>query len=333
MISIIVPVYNCVHTIEQCIKAIYAQTISCWELLLIDDGSTDGSGEICDQWGVRDSRIKVIHKSNGGVSSARNTGLDNAGGEYVMFCDSDDWAENNWCELLLNTLLDHPDDLCLCNYYRNGQREEINRGSSISQFPACIAKSDFFLLNKYELLGIPWNKIFRRDIINRFNLRFKTDLSLGEDLMFNLDYLHHMDGDIRFVNEPLYHYRLGTDSNLSVKYYANLEDIYLVLYQRIKDEMNYMNAPGARWKEYSQSFFYAYERVFRNTYSKKNKNNPLKKLEDNIKAFHSDAFQECRKEISKGDINILQYYGLSTNSYILYSLLMEISEAVHKLNK
>ena len=95
MISIIVPVYNRKNTLNRCVESIVAQTYTEWELLLINDGSTDGSAEICNEWQDRDNRIRVFHKNNGGVSSARNLGLRDARGELVMFCDSDDSTEKN----------------------------------------------------------------------------------------------------------------------------------------------------------------------------------------------------------------------------------------------
>ena len=98
MISIIVPVYNTEKYLDRCIQSILSQTYTDFELLLINDGSTDSSGAICDKYAEQDSRVRVFHKENGGVSSARNVGLDNAKGEWVTFCDSDDWVENCWLD-------------------------------------------------------------------------------------------------------------------------------------------------------------------------------------------------------------------------------------------
>jgi glycosyltransferase involved in cell wall biosynthesis len=107
MISIIVPVYNTEKYLDQCIQSILSQTYTDFELLLIDDGSTDSSGAICDRYAEQDSRVRVFHKPNGGVSSARNLGLDNAKGEWVTFCDSDDWVYDYW----LQNFADSSDDV------------------------------------------------------------------------------------------------------------------------------------------------------------------------------------------------------------------------------
>lgn len=330
MISIIVPVYNCISSIERCIGSIQSQTLTDWELLLVDDGATDGSGSLCDQFASSDNRIHALHKSNGGVSSARNMGLDHAKGEYVMFCDSDDWAESDWCEKLYIAASEHPDCLPICNYYRNTSiGQSINRQAWCEKLDECIAKADFFHLNQQELLGIPWNKIFNRARLEENHIRFCADLSLGEDLVFNLDYLHCMTGGFIFVNTPLYHYSVGSADSLSAKYYPDLSGIYHTLYLRIKDEMCHIPGAYEKWNsEYLHSYFFAFDRVFRNTWSKKSEVSLLRKWQYNISQFHCQEFQTCRKAIQKGYINILQYYGLQTNSFLIYWITVIASEFI-----
>lgn len=104
-ISIIVPVYNVEKYIRRCIDSLITQTFKSIEIILIDDGSKDTSGAICDEYALKDERVKVIHKENGGVSSARNVGLDNATGTYIMFCDPDDYVDPTWCEKLYNSII------------------------------------------------------------------------------------------------------------------------------------------------------------------------------------------------------------------------------------
>ena len=109
MISIIVPVYNCIESLKYCVQSIQQQTYMNWKLVLVDDGSTDGTAGLCDQLAEMDSRIEVIHKLNGGVSSARNAGIDAAIGEYITFCDSDDYLEPDYLVSLLQTAESNPD--------------------------------------------------------------------------------------------------------------------------------------------------------------------------------------------------------------------------------
>ena len=333
MISIIVPVYNCIRSLPRCISSIQGQTLTDWELLLVDDGATDGGGSLCDQFASSDNRIRVLHKSNGGVSSARNMGLDHAKGEYVMFCDSDDWLEPEWCERLWLAAADNPGCLPVCNYYRSASdRETINREAQCQAIEERISKEDFFSLNQYELLGIPWNKIFRRTILEENHIRFRLDLSLGEDLIFNLDYLHCLMDGFVFVNRPLYHYTIGSMDSLSAKYYPDLAGIYQKIFLRIKDEL--CGIPGAyeKWElEYEHSYFFAFDRVFRNTWSKKNRVSWLRKRQLNARQFHSEEFQKCRKAISKHYINRLQFYSLQTNSFLIYWITVVITEALSRL--
>lgn len=336
MISVIVPVYNCIYTLDKCIEAICAQTSGNLEILLIDDGSTDGSQLLCDKFASKDARIHVFHKPNGGVSSARNMGLDQAQGEYVMFCDSDDWVEPEWCEQLYLAAAENPGCLPVCNYYRSAPDcETINRKGQCQAIEDRIAKEDFFSLNQYELLGIPWNKIFRRTILEENHIRFCPNLSLGEDLIFNLDYLHCLTDGFVFVNRPLYHYTIGSLDSLSSKYYPDLAGIYRKIYLRIKDEL--CSIPGAyeKWElEYAHSRFFAFDRVFRNTWSEKNPATMHRKWKYNQTVFHSEAFQSCRKTISKDYINALQYWGLQTNSFHVYWAMVVLSETIsHQIHK
>ena len=117
LVSIVVPVYNVAECLDHCIQSLVTQTYNNIEILLINDGSTDQTGDICDMYAEKDSRIKVIHKSNGGVSSARNMGIENAKGQFIVFVDGDDWLNFNAVELLLNRILETKADICFCNSY------------------------------------------------------------------------------------------------------------------------------------------------------------------------------------------------------------------------
>lgn len=124
-ISIIVPVYNVEKYLEQCIDSILTQTFEDFELILVDDGSPDKCPEICDEYAQKDDRVRVIHKENGGVSSARNAGMKLACGEYILFCDSDDYVSPLWCELMLNAARSHPLSLVSCNLRKTDQDEHV----------------------------------------------------------------------------------------------------------------------------------------------------------------------------------------------------------------
>ena len=116
VLSIIIPIYNADAYLVRCIESILNQSFEDFELILVNDGSSDNSGNICDKYASLDSRIRVIHKINQGVSAARNDGLNNAHGKYVMFADSDDYVDKDWCKVLYDNICHYPDAMVLCNY-------------------------------------------------------------------------------------------------------------------------------------------------------------------------------------------------------------------------
>lgn len=185
LISIIVPVYNAEKTLKVCVNSIINQTYTNWELLLIDDGSSDDSKSLCDEYAIKDYRIKVLHKDNGGVSSARNLGLDNAKGEWVTFVDSDDnlipkALDINWEEA--------KEDLIIFSYcIKNKNRiEKVNL--STTQLNSKEQLKYFYENNVYkQILKVPWSKLYRTKKIGR--LRFDTNIRVGEDFLFNLQFL------------------------------------------------------------------------------------------------------------------------------------------------
>ena len=127
LISIIIPVYNVETYISNCIESILNQTFKDFELLLIDDGSIDESGRLCDNYKKKDSRINVIHTKNQGVSKSRNLGIKKAKGKYIMFCDSDDYVDKYWCEKLYNTIKNNPNSFILCSFTVHNQREKYEK--------------------------------------------------------------------------------------------------------------------------------------------------------------------------------------------------------------
>lgn len=206
-ISIIVPVYNVELYLEKCICSILSQTFTDFELLLIDDGSTDKSGEICDKYQCLDSRIQVIHKENQGVSEARNTGIKEASGKYIMFCDGDDCVEADWCQVLFEVIEEDPLGYCLCNVcYVSVRGNTIDqRYQDTSQLTRTMPRSDYYTLYKSGLSGYVWNKIYLRTAIIEKRIFFSSSLSIGEDVVFNTAYFQLCDS-IKYVDSPLYRY-------------------------------------------------------------------------------------------------------------------------------
>lgn len=202
MVSIIVPVYNAEEHLRRCVDSILVQTFSDFELLLIDDGSKDGSAAICDEYTIKDSRVRVFHKENGGVSSARNLGLDNAQGEWIAFVDSDDFIPVRSLSYLVDN---QNEDLIIGGYKKHYDNSIINlnwenpviKANEFGEFLTHYIDSDLFM--------VPWCKLFKNEIINRTELRFNTSLVLGEDTCFVISYLLRCSS-IRISDRYCYNY-------------------------------------------------------------------------------------------------------------------------------
>lgn len=199
LISIIIPVYNSEKTLNRCVNSILNQTFMDWELLLVDDGSTDKSGKICDQYALKDFRIQVFHKKNGGVSSARNTGLDYAIGSWITFVDSDDFIDATFLDTLIRL---QSSDLCISGIqFINNETillppEEYIKIENVAELDN--------LLNKLYFTA-PWGKVYKNEIIQKNNIRFNINLKIGEDTDLVLKYLLYIN-DIRLISKPLYHF-------------------------------------------------------------------------------------------------------------------------------
>lgn len=207
LISVIVPVYNVEKYLSKSIDSIINQTYSCIEIILVDDGSTDKSGQICDELGMKDNRIRTIHKKNGGVSSARNRGIDEAKGQYIVFVDADDWVEEKYIEYLARLITEDNVQLGMVGYVKrrnitdvlsdeciNNKKIEINREEALN-----------LILANEENLGYIWNKIYFKKIIVENQIRYNENILLWEDLLFCCEYISKVQ-NISFFNAKLYNY-------------------------------------------------------------------------------------------------------------------------------
>lgn len=187
-ISVIVPVYNAEKYLNRCIDSILAQTYTDFELLLIDDGSTDNSGKICDEYAEKDTRIRVFHKENGGASSARNVGLDNACGEWIAFADSDDYVFPEWLSIFIIA-----EDIDLsCQGMITDKPLDKNIFQTTYSFEFYGNTFGFLQhAHAHQILGYLFLKIFKNDYIKANNLRFDETIKLQEDDIFVLQYLKY----------------------------------------------------------------------------------------------------------------------------------------------
>lgn len=228
--SFIIPVYNCKEHLPACVDSIRAVDVEDYEILLIDDGSTDGSGAVCDELAAQFPEIRVVYQANAGASAARNRGITEAAGELILFIDSDDSIDSNALGKVLSDPRCRENDLTIFgltfDYYHHGKR--YRQDPLYFRFDGVMAQQDwggsFVQLFRDNSLSPIWNKVFRRDIIRTHNLLLDTSMFLYEDFEFVLRYMRHCD---RIWNVPLaiYHYRQSEDEGNAGRRLKRLDSI------------------------------------------------------------------------------------------------------------
>lgn len=213
MVSIIVPIYNAERYLYRCLDSILLQSYKDIEIILVDDGSPDNSGKICDHYASKDNRVKVIHQTNQGVSVARQTGLDNATGEYVIHVDADDWIEPTAIELLYEKAKKDNADMVISDYWIESDDQEPFWAKQ--KFEGTTSYYIMLRLIKQELFGSCWNKLVKKDIIDNYNIKFyPNNITFCEDLLFNCKLLSH-NIKVSHLNKAIYHYCTYNQNNLT----------------------------------------------------------------------------------------------------------------------
>ena len=242
-LSVIVPVYNTGGILKQSINSILEQSYRDYELILVNDGSIDNSGMLCDEIAKSDSRVHVIHKENGGAGSARNAGIRQASGDFVIFPDADDFCKPEMFENMLRLMEEDDCDLVICSYENVKVNEQGRRFTQNSQplFDAVFDDIDsvrkaWFKIRSINisLLNTPWNKIYKKNIINQFNIRF-PDLRRAQDAVFNLLYYDHIKS-LKVTGQCLYQYNVNDVVRVGKKF---PKDVYkcFVEYNRIMEKI------------------------------------------------------------------------------------------------
>ena len=248
IVSIIVPVYNAENYIRRCVDSILGQEYTDFELILTDDGSTDASGAICDEYAAKDSRVRVIHKPNTGVSDTRNTAIAQAQGTYLQFLDSDDWITSNATKLLVRTAQEYNCDLVIADFYRVVGERVSHKGSIETQ--GVLTKEEFaeqMMKNPADFYyGVLWNKLYRRDLVKKYQLYMNTSISWCEDFLFNLEYILHAEV-FYALQTPIYYYvktkgslvNQGMSLSKTIKMKFLVFEYYNNFYKHVYDEKDY----------------------------------------------------------------------------------------------
>lgn len=235
LISIIVPIYNVERYLDRCIQSIVTQSYQKLEILLIDDGSTDQCGVICDKWAKNDDRIQVIHKKNGGLSDARNVGIAHAKGEYLCFIDSDDYIEQSMIQVLYENLNRAKADISMCEFKRQleGQDEPFSSSEEVRTFS--YGKDEILkLLYKNEFVNqssivVAWNKLYKKNIFDEIQYpvgRLHEDECIIHQLLYNADKLV-------YTTQTLYHYMQRENSIMATFSHKRIWDTLYAYEQRI----------------------------------------------------------------------------------------------------
>lgn len=256
LISVIIPIYNVEPFIQRCLESVLHQSYKNLEIILVDDGSPDNCPAICDKYATLDPRVKVIHKKNGGLSSARNTGLDNANGDYIFFLDSDDWIENNTIEFLINIANQTKADITIGECYNNSCLNKKKDPSKIIEFTFNEACTEEFLGNTL-MFTVAWGKLYKSTLWE--HLRFPSN-KIHEDV-FLTHKLHYKASKIVYTKNPFYHYTLRKDG-LSQKSFS------LDIIEASEERFNFIKNKGITQNVFNQALqeiawlnLYAYSQI------------------------------------------------------------------------
>lgn len=342
--SIIVPIFKVEQYLERCIDSLVNQTLKDIEIILVDDGSPDRCPEICDNYAKQDRRIKVIHKKNGGVSAARNDGLALAKGEWVIFCDSDDWMELDACESLYNTGVSCNADIVIADIYRvNGNKRnycklfanafEFTQQKDIEKVILSVIYQRFCMMTPEKPqfgLGGPWNKAIRREIITENSICFDTDLmGVYDDRLFILN-AYTRAKKIVYIHKAVYNYVLIEDS-ITRAYKANILEVNIRIFNKFNNfiRKNFSSNPTLNEAYNAMVVNRLHDALRLYFFSKKNQTNWAEKREKLKKVLETEPYRTAIQNISADKLHkhlALALKIMKINSPELLWLLFKMKE-------
>ena len=239
-VSVIMPIYNRGNRVKKAVESVINQTFKNVEIILVNDGSTDNTEQVCKQYERADKRIKYLRIENSGPGEARNKGMDIATGKYIMFIDSDDYYEERIVETMVTLLERLKEECIICNRIINERNRKIKIDLQEMQMDSKNKKEFIELLQRKNLFNSIWNKIYLKSIIDKFNIKFDKRFISGEDYKFNLDYFNKIN-KAKTINKYLYNYVMTADSIVhSNKSYDFFSQVKIVDYNvKIYKENNY----------------------------------------------------------------------------------------------
>lgn len=211
LISVIIPVYNAIEYLDKCVRSVLNQSYTNIEIILINDGSTDGSMELCEAYALREKNVRLFSQQNTGAAGARNLGLSHSKGEYIVFVDSDDWIMPTYIEELYFSLIKYAADMVIIDYFVEEDTKLVYRKKQESANIYTSGETLDHLFDTDKYMGYIWNKIFQARIIKDNHLRFDTELKVWEDLLFCCKYIREIKR-IVYIEKPLYVYKMRRNS-------------------------------------------------------------------------------------------------------------------------
>lgn len=321
-ISVIIPVYNSAQYLRACIDSVLEQSYTDFELLLINDGSTDSSGKICDEYALKDARVKVFHKDNGGVSSARNLGIKKSLGQWITFVDSDDILGEDYLAALVLASAQSKADLIIHGFkkFGNGIQKKMNVGDGL------FFATDFvelFQIKKIQNFGFTVSKFYKREIIAKHLIRFPTSFSIAEDLAFMLMYLskiqtiqldavHHylyrqVDNSLsNRLREPIIYFNRYNELKRIFK--EEFNEVYIDLYNETHTFFSLKHTLGsALFQSILSLYFFRLNKGSRLTYLQKINIEDKALISDYKRSFRNPVFKFSLYFIEKGHFRLADF--------------------------
>lgn len=325
-VSIIVPIYNVSRFLKQCLDSLLVQTLQEIEIILVDDGSTDESGEICEAYALKDSRIRVIHQKNMGLSGARNTGITTANSPWITIVDGDDWLEPDAVEYLYLEASKNSSDICIASFYSNYPDKQIeDRFLNIDDYELTFGPEERYLLQANCLcfvqignkrastnLGVTWARIYRKDFLVRNNLKFKLGLKRMQDAVFHLE-AFELIHSVHFTNKPVYHYRVWNES-ASKKYSKDFDQTALDIIYEMKEILIKYDIYERFLTVYNTKCIKLLLDIIKLKYVPKTNQEPIRKKIRDIKSIIKQ--EPYRKALYQADKRMMTF-----NQALAYSLL------------
>lgn len=316
-LSVVVPIYNVEKYIGECIESICSQTLKELQVILVDDGSPDNSGKICDEYAAKDDRIEVIHKKNGGVGAARNDGLAIAKGEYIIFVDSDDYVPAEAYEKMYNKAKETDADIVIADIYRVIDGKDVY--SKFYQKPFVTKERDFIdkliQADFYKTYcpmpaekgpefgyGGPWNKIVKRDLLIKNNITFDVSVKgIFDDIIYTA-YILAAANCIAYINEPVYYYRI-LDNSITQTYKSNMLEINNAIFESWNCFMKKYGKDGQFEKSYYANVVRRMEQAMLKYFFNSNNKNPKSQVKKELKnMLISEPYVTAVKNVEKNKL-------------------------------